>query len=149
MIRTLVAAKKIILRRAPAARQPNGSGCLLQRYTSNERLPINLPTSLARSRSQSARRADAIRSSDNRLPTLLRNLRSTLGRCIGRPGEGRNVVDLPDDASPVIKMRMGATHFLMKRPPRVATEMAHVLAYNLTRVTNIVGVQPLIAAMRT
>jgi Transposase DDE domain len=32
-----------------------------------------------------------------------------------------------------LKMRMGATHFLMKRLPKVATEMAlHVLAYNLT-----------------
>ena len=48
-----------------------------------------------------------------------------------------------------LKMRMGATHFLMKTLPRVATEMAtHVLAYNLTRVMNIVGIQPLIAAMR-
>ena len=49
-----------------------------------------------------------------------------------------------------LKMRMGATHFLMKRLPKVATEMAlHVLAYNLTRVMNIVGVKPLIAAIRT
>jgi transposase len=49
-----------------------------------------------------------------------------------------------------LKMRMGATHFLMKRLPKVATEMAlHVLAYNLTRVMNIVGVQPLMAAIRT
>src|SRR5438034_8080025 len=33
-----------------------------------------------------------------------------------------------------LKMRMGATHFLMKRLPKVATEMAlHVLAYNLRR----------------
>jgi transposase len=48
-----------------------------------------------------------------------------------------------------IKARMGATHFLMKTLPRVATEMAlHVLAYNLTRVINIVGAQPLMAAMR-
>ena len=48
-----------------------------------------------------------------------------------------------------MKARMGATHFLMKRLPKVATEMAlHVLAYNLTRVLNIVGVKPLIAAMR-
>jgi len=48
-----------------------------------------------------------------------------------------------------LKMRMGATHFLMKTLPRVATEMAlHVLAYNLTRVMNIVGIQPLMAAMR-
>jgi hypothetical protein len=48
-----------------------------------------------------------------------------------------------------LKMQMGATHFLMKRLPKVATEMAlHVLAYNLTRVMNIIGVQPLLAAMR-
>src|SRR6266498_1377265 len=48
-----------------------------------------------------------------------------------------------------LKMRMGATHFLMKRLTKVATEMAlHVLAYNLTRVMNIMGIQPLMAAMR-
>jgi hypothetical protein len=48
-----------------------------------------------------------------------------------------------------MKARMGATHFLMKRLPNVATEMAlHVLAYNLTRVMNIIGVKPLIAAIR-
>ena len=48
-----------------------------------------------------------------------------------------------------IKARMGATHFLMKTLPRVASEMAlHVLAYNLTRVMNMMGTQPLIAAMR-
>jgi hypothetical protein len=44
---------------------------------------------------------------------------------------------------------MGATHFLMKSLPKVATEMAlHVLAYNLTRVMNIMGVPPLMTAMR-
>ena len=48
-----------------------------------------------------------------------------------------------------LKMRMGATHFLMKTLSRVASEMAlHVLAYNLTRVMNIIGIQPLTAAMR-
>ncbi len=48
-----------------------------------------------------------------------------------------------------IKARMGATHFLMKTLPRVASEMAlHVLAYNLTRVMNIIGIQPLLAAIR-
>ena len=48
-----------------------------------------------------------------------------------------------------LKMRMGATHFLMKRLPKVASEMAlHVLAYNLTRVMNIMGIQPLMAAIR-
>jgi hypothetical protein len=35
------------------------------------------------------------------------------------------------------------------RLPKVATEMAlHVLAYNLTRVMNIMGIQPLMAATR-
>jgi len=47
-----------------------------------------------------------------------------------------------------MKARMGATHFLMKTLPKVASEMAlSVLAYNLTRVMNIVGVKPLIAAI--
>jgi transposase len=49
-----------------------------------------------------------------------------------------------------LKMRMGATHFVMKRLPKVATEMAlHVLAYNLTRVINILGVETLLAEIRT
>jgi transposase len=48
-----------------------------------------------------------------------------------------------------IKARMGATHFLCKTLPKVAAEMAlHVLAYNLTRVLNIMGVRPLLAAIR-
>jgi len=48
-----------------------------------------------------------------------------------------------------IKARMGATHCLMKTLPRVAAEMAlQVLAYNLTRVMNIMGTKPLMAAMR-
>jgi hypothetical protein len=47
-----------------------------------------------------------------------------------------------------MKARMGATHFLTKTLPKVAAEMAlSVLAYNLTRVMNIVGVKPLIAAI--
>jgi hypothetical protein len=45
-----------------------------------------------------------------------------------------------------IKARMGATHFLMKTLPRVSGEMAlHILAYNLTRVMNIMGSKPLLA----
>ena len=36
-----------------------------------------------------------------------------------------------------------------KTLPRVATEMAlHVLAYNMTRVMNIIGIKPLMAAIR-
>ena len=49
-----------------------------------------------------------------------------------------------------IKSWMGATHFQMKTLKNVATEMAlNVLAYNLTRVMNILGIRPLIAAIRT
>ena len=48
-----------------------------------------------------------------------------------------------------MKARMGATHFLMKTLPRVMGEMAlHVLAYNLTRVLNIIGSRSLLAAIR-
>lgn len=48
-----------------------------------------------------------------------------------------------------IKFWMGYTHFQMKTLKRVGTEMAlHVLAYNLKRVMNIIGIRPLIAAMR-
>ena len=47
-----------------------------------------------------------------------------------------------------MKARMGTTHFLMKTLPKVASEMAlHVLAYNFTRVMNIIGVKPLMAAI--
>jgi len=61
--------------------------------------------------------------------------------------EDEYVVDVVQ--APVQKMRMGATHFLMKTLPKVATEMAlHVLAYNLTRVMNIVGIKPLLASIR-
>ena len=48
-----------------------------------------------------------------------------------------------------IKCWMGATHFLTMTLPKVATEMAlNVLAYNMKRVMNILGVRPLLAAMR-
>jgi len=46
-------------------------------------------------------------------------------------------------------MRMSATHFPMKTLPKVASEMAlSVLAYNRTRVMNIVGTTALMAAIR-
>ena len=48
-----------------------------------------------------------------------------------------------------IKSWMGYTHFQMKTLKHVGTEMAlHVLAYNLKRVINIMGIAPLIAAMQ-
>ena len=44
---------------------------------------------------------------------------------------------------------MGATHFLTTTLPKVAAEMAlSVLAYNLARAMNIVGVKPLLVAIR-
>jgi transposase len=47
-----------------------------------------------------------------------------------------------------LKAWMGATHFLTKTLPRVSTEMSlHVLAYNLKRAIQILGVQPLMGAM--
>jgi len=48
-----------------------------------------------------------------------------------------------------LKSWMGATHFLTKTLPRVSTEMSlHVLAYNLKRAMQIVGIAPLMQAMR-
>ena len=64
------------------------------------------------------------------------------------PGAMRQRRETAEHPFATLKMRMGATHFLMKRLPKVATEMAlHVLAYNFTRIMNIIGIQPLIAAM--
>lgn len=48
-----------------------------------------------------------------------------------------------------IKCWMGATHFLCITLPKVATEMAlNVLAYNMNRVMNIIGVDKLLEAIR-
>jgi hypothetical protein len=48
-----------------------------------------------------------------------------------------------------LKAWMGATHFLTKTLPRVSTETSlHVLAYNLKRAMQIVGIVPLMQAMR-
>ena len=48
-----------------------------------------------------------------------------------------------------IKAWMGATHFLTKTIPRVSTEMSlHVLAYNMKRAMRILGIAPLMAAIR-
>lgn len=58
----------------------------------------------------------------------------------------RETVDHPIGT---IVMRMGATHFRMKRLKNVRTEMApSMLAYNLPRTINILGITPLIQAIR-
>jgi len=48
-----------------------------------------------------------------------------------------------------LKAWMGSTHFLTRTLDRVSTEMSlHVLAYNLKRVMNILGIKPLIQAIQ-
>lgn len=48
-----------------------------------------------------------------------------------------------------LKMWMGSTHFLTRTLNDVAAEMSlHVLAYNFKRVLKIMGVRPLMAAIR-
>ena len=70
-------------------------------------------------------------------------------RLDNNPGAMRTRRETVEHPFGTMKMRMGATHFLMKTLPKVATEMAlHVLAYNLTRVLNIFGVKPMMAAVR-
>jgi transposase len=48
-----------------------------------------------------------------------------------------------------IKYWMGARHFLTRTLDRVSTEMRlHILAYNMKRVMQIMGVRGLVAAMQ-
>src|SRR4051794_27262251 len=72
------------------------------------------------------------------------------GRLDANPQAMRQRRETVEHPFGTIKARMGATHFQMRTLPKVATEMAlAVLAYNLTRVMNIMGVKPMIAAMRS
>ena len=65
------------------------------------------------------------------------------------PHAGRLRRQTVEHAFGTLKSWMGATHFLMKMLPRVRTELSlHVLAYNLKRLIHMLGVQPLIAAIR-
>ena len=48
-----------------------------------------------------------------------------------------------------LKAWMGATHFLTKTLPRVRAEMSlQVLAYNMKRAINLIGMRALIEAVR-
>ena len=61
-------------------------------------------------------------------------------RSMSRRVQQRNIRSAPS---------RGATHFLTKKLPKVATEMAlNVLAYNMKRVMKIVSVGGLLAAMQ-
>jgi hypothetical protein len=60
--------------------------------------------------------------------------------------ERRATVEHPFDT---LKYWMGATHFLTRSLDCVRIEMSlHILAYNLKRVINIVGIKPLIKAIQ-
>jgi Transposase DDE domain len=66
-----------------------------------------------------------------------------------KPEAGRVRRQTVEHAYGTLKSGMGATHFLTRTLHRVRTEMSlQVLAYNLKRVIQILGVQPLIAAIR-
>lgn len=72
---------------------------------------------------------------------------SLLSACA--PQAGRLRRQTVEHAFGTLKSWMGATHFLMKTLPKVRTEVSlHVLAYNLKRMIQVFGVQPLISAIR-
>jgi transposase len=75
---------------------------------------------------------DAMQARMDREPKIMRVRRATVEHPFG-----------------TIKAWMGATHFRMRTMEKVKTEMSlHVLAYNLKRVIQILGVRPLMEAMK-
>jgi transposase len=75
---------------------------------------------------------DAMQERLDRRPNVMRIRRATVEHAFG-----------------TLKAWMGATHFKTRTLDKVKTEMSlHVLAYNLKRVIAILGVRPLMAAMR-
>jgi len=65
------------------------------------------------------------------------------------PEAGRLRRRTVEHAFGTLKSWMGAAHFLTKTLPKVRTELSlHVLAYNLKRMIQMLGVRPLIAAIR-
>jgi transposase len=65
------------------------------------------------------------------------------------PEAGRLRRQTVEHAFGTLKSWMGATHFLTKSLPKVRTELSlHILAYNLKRMIQMFGVQPLISAIR-
>jgi hypothetical protein len=82
----------------------------------------------------------------NRIEAVLEKVQDRLDHNPNAMGVRRQTAEHPFGT---IKCWMGATHFLTKKLPKVATEMAlNVLAYNMKRVMAIVGVGGLLEAMR-
>ncbi len=78
---------------------------------------------------------------------VLDKMQARLDRMPEAMGVRRQTVEHPFGT---LKAWMGATHFLTRTLDKVRTEMSlHVLAYNIKRVIAIIGVGPLMAAIRT
>src|SRR5713226_5219500 len=78
---------------------------------------------------------------------VLDRMQDRLDRMPEAMGVRRQTVEHPFGT---LKAWMGATHFLTRTLDKVRTEMSlHVLAYNLKRMIAIIGVGPLMAAIRT
>ena len=77
---------------------------------------------------------------------VLDAMQAMLDRMPDAMGVRRQTVEHPFGT---IKAWMGSTHFLTRTLKRVSTEMSlHVLAYNIKRVIAIIGVGPLLQAIR-
>jgi len=77
---------------------------------------------------------------------ILESVQARLANDHNKMRERRATVEHPFGT---LKYWMGATHFLTRSLDRVSTEMSlHILAYNLKRVMNIVGIKPLIKAIQ-
>jgi len=77
---------------------------------------------------------------------VLDRMQDRLDRMPDAMGVRRQTVEHPFGT---IKAWMGSTHFLTRTLKRVSTEMSlHVLAYNIKRVIAIIGVGPLLQAIR-
>jgi transposase len=78
---------------------------------------------------------------------VLDRMQDRLDRMPEAMGVRRQTVEHPFGT---LKAWMGATHFLTRTLDKVRTEMSlHVLAYNIKRVIAIIGVVPLMEAIRT
>src|SRR5215831_18169453 len=129
-----------------ALRVRNSSIALRPRSTVRNFIAIGPMRAMPAQSKLSTRREESVASRDGNTRRLSRHVQARLDKNPGAMRTRRETVEHPFGT---IKMRMGATHFLMKTLPKVATEMAlHVLAYNLTRILNIFGVKPVLSAVR-
>ena len=130
-----------------AARRVRNSGIGLQLRSTARNFAVIGPMRvvLAQSR-RSARRAKSVASRGGSTEEIVEAVQQRLDKNPDAMRTRRETVEHPFGT---MKMRMGATHFLTKTLPKVATEMALcVLTYNLTRVLNIVGIKPLMTAIQ-